>query len=72
MGESIWRVRAAYILSGETFDMIADASRGRLCTHDARVSPPTNQHTVAHNRESDLQKPLTASSAHPPNNNHGT
>ena len=56
MGENIWRVRTVYILSGETSDMIAEASRGRLCTHDARVSPPTNQHTVAHNPELDLQK----------------
>ena len=56
MGENIWRTRAVYILSGETSDMIADASRDKLCTHDVRVSPPTNQHTVAHNPELDLQK----------------
>jgi len=56
MGKNIWRVRAVYILSGETSDMIADASRDMLCTHYARVSPPTNQHTVAHNQELDLQK----------------
>ena len=55
MEGNIWRVRTVYILSGETSDMIADASRGRLCTHHARVSPPTNQHTVAHNHELDLQ-----------------
>ena len=31
-----------YILVGETFDVLADASRGKLCTHKARMSPPTN------------------------------
>jgi hypothetical protein len=36
--------------SRERLRHLADASRGRLCTHEVRVSPPTNEHTVAHNR----------------------
>lgn len=42
MGKNILRDWAAYIPIGSGVDTLAGASRDRLCTHEARVSPPTN------------------------------
>lgn len=57
MRESIWEGGAVYILIGETFDILAEASGDELCTHKVIMRPPpTNQQAAAHNRHLDLQR----------------
>jgi len=57
MRENIWEGGAVYILIGETFDILAEASGDELCTHKVIMRPlPTNQQAAAHNRHLDLQR----------------